>query len=153
MKLKPGVIALLWLSPLALAVPPASTAATAPVAQASHAVAEIEAARVHAKAATAVDTLVGVHLHLHHVINCLVGPHGDEFDAVAEARSEHACRDLGNGALNDSADNLALQRTLARALHAAEEGVRVGNLQVARASAAGCLRALDRALAMAQPRR
>lgn len=106
---------------------------------------EIATARVHANIATQIDTLEGVHLHLHHVINCLVGPHGAGWDAAAEAQSENHCNDLGNGAIADSMHDPAVHRSAENALHDAQAGVKARNLNAAHADAHKVLKALDAA--------
>jgi hypothetical protein len=61
---------------------------------------EIATAAQHADlAATAADIKM-VKAHLHHTINCLVGPNGDHFDA----KELNPCQDLGNGAIPDTID-------------------------------------------------
>jgi hypothetical protein len=75
---------------------------------------EIETAAQHAGFAQASTELKMVHTHLHHTINCLVGPKGKTFDAKAL----NPCKDLGNGAIPDSktaAERHALQAPLDKA--------------------------------------
>ena len=57
--------------------------------------AELKTALAHAGYASKADALPGVHLHLHHVLNCMVGPQDKLFDAAAG----NPCKDQGNGAL------------------------------------------------------
>lgn len=104
---------------------------------------EIAAAMVHATAASHVDTVAGVQLHLHHVINCLVGAQGKRFDAKAEALSEHPCKNLGHGAIADAGRQHGVHGALEQALAAAERGTQAGNLAAAHADAAAALKALD----------
>ncbi len=106
---------------------------------------EIQVAIVHATAATQVDTTAGVALHLHHVINCLVGPHGKPYSAKAEALSENPCHTLGNGALADAGSNRDVHSALARALADAQHGIRAGNLAAAHTDARSALGALEAA--------
>ncbi|HEX7348465.1 MAG TPA: hypothetical protein VF264_02285, partial [Rhodanobacteraceae bacterium] len=117
-----------------------ATAATAPTG----AKAELEAAQIHAKAATQMDSLQGVQLHLHHVINCLVGEHGAGYDAAAEALSEHPCKGLGNGAIADSTTDPAMHRAAEAALHTAKAGIKATQLAAAHKDATATLHALDR---------
>ena len=42
----------------------------------------------------------GVQAHLHHTLNCLVGPGGDGFDA----KQMNPCAQAGNGAIPDAKD-------------------------------------------------
>ena len=53
-------------------------------------------------------------MHLHHVVNCLVGPKGKGFDTS----NANPCKDYGNGAIPDMKDpnqKKALQAALAKA--------------------------------------
>ena len=43
---------------------------------------EINNAATHAGLAAQAADINGVHTHMHHALNCLVGPKGDGFDAV-----------------------------------------------------------------------
>jgi hypothetical protein len=54
----------------------------------------------HAALAADSDDVEGVRLHLHHTLNCLVGPDGDGFDASAG----NPCRSAG-GAIPQTADS------------------------------------------------
>src|ERR1700733_818775 len=54
--------------------------------------AEITAAATHANLAAKAGTVDMVHTHLHHVLNCLVGPKGKDFDGKAA----NPCAKLGN---------------------------------------------------------
>lgn len=104
---------------------------------------EIKVAIVHATAATEVDTTAGVALHLHHVINCLVGPHGKLYDAKAEALSENPCHNLGNGALADASANRDVHAALTRALQDAQHGIAAKTLAAAHTDARSTLGALE----------
>lgn len=139
---------LVWLMPLAAAVL-ATTAAAAP---ADHAAREIATAKVHANVATQIDTVAGAQMHLHHVINCLVGPHGNGYSAAAEAKSENHCDDLGNGAIADSAHTPAMQRDARDALHAAQAGLKAQTLDAVHHDASQALAALDRATRAEPPK-
>ncbi len=74
---------------------------------------EIATAAQHAGYAQASTELKMVHTHLHHTINCLVGPGGKTFDAKAL----NPCKDLGKGAIpdGDAAQKKALQAPLDKA--------------------------------------
>jgi len=61
---------------------------------------EVQTAMKHAGFAMMEKAVDGVHLHLHHTINCLVGPQGKGFDAKAG----DPCKGMGNGAINDTND-------------------------------------------------
>lgn len=107
--------------------------------------AEIATAKVHATAASQIDTLAGAQLHLHHVINCLVGPHGAGYSARAEALSENHCDHLGNGAVADSTAEPATHQLTGEALQAAQAGLHATTLDAAHADAAKVLKLLAKA--------
>jgi len=86
----------LIVSCMALALP---TAAFADVA------AELTVADQHAGFAAKAATIDMVHMHLHHVLNCLVGPSGPGFDAAPG----NPCAKAGNGAIADGGDKAKLQ--------------------------------------------
>lgn len=69
-------------------------------AMAADASSEITAAATHAGFAAKATTLDMVHAHMHHALNCLVGPGGNGFDATAL----NPCKNSGNGAIPDTAD-------------------------------------------------
>ena len=77
-----ALIGLVSLSPAALADAPQALAT---------------AAR-HAGLAAAADDIAGAHRHLHHALNCLVGPNGEGFDEAAG----NPCNDAG-GAIPQTA--------------------------------------------------
>ena len=58
---------------------------------------EVKTALTHAGFAAKYDTLTEVTLHLHHVVNCLVGPRDKMFDASAG----NPCEGQGNGITSD----------------------------------------------------
>ena len=62
--------------------------------------AEISNARTHANNAANAPTIDAVHTHMHHAINCLVGPKGEGFDAA----QMNPCANAGNGAIPDQTD-------------------------------------------------
>ena len=61
---------------------------------------EISIATDHAGYALASQNLNGVHMHLHHVLNCLEGPKGKDFDRIIE----NPCGTAGGGAIPDATD-------------------------------------------------
>lgn len=61
---------------------------------------EASTAATHASLSAKADSLKMAHAHLHHTLNCLVGPKGHGFDAKAE----NPCKDIGDGAIPDTAD-------------------------------------------------
>jgi hypothetical protein len=59
----------------------------------------VATAAQHAGLATNAGDLAGVHRHLHHTLNCLVGPDGEGFDEAAG----NPCANAG-GAIPQTAD-------------------------------------------------
>ena len=80
---------------------------------------EIDTAIKHAQFAAKMSTVDQTHLHLHHVVNCLVGPNGQGFDAKAG----NPCKGQGNGAINDAKAGSDQQKLLEDALVVAEIGL------------------------------
>ncbi|HUN25717.1 MAG TPA: hypothetical protein VMU67_05360 [Steroidobacteraceae bacterium] len=64
---------------------------------------EVATAATHAEFSAKADTLKMAHEHLHHTLNCLVGPDGKGFDSKAA----NPCMDMGAGAIPDTADATA----------------------------------------------
>jgi hypothetical protein len=62
--------------------------------------AEIGTAQTHAGLAAKATDIMGVHMHMHHALNCLVGPGGTGFDTG----NANPCAKSGNGAIPDSTD-------------------------------------------------
>ena len=91
---------------------------------------EVTTAASHAGFAAQAADLKGTQTHLHHVINCLVGPRGREFDD----KEANPCKDQGNGAIPDTTDE-ARRTALIQALVKANEGLRKADLAAARKSA------------------
>lgn len=104
----------------------------APAAAVSSAVTnQVSVAGIHASMALDAGDLETVHLHLHHVINCLVGPSGKEYDAKAT----NPCDGMGQGAIVDAKGNPASEAYLNAALKQARQGLQAGTLQSAHADA------------------
>jgi hypothetical protein len=61
---------------------------------------EIVNAAEHAGYAAVATDIAGVHAHLHHALNCLVGPGGNGFDA----KEINPCAQSGNGIIPDTTD-------------------------------------------------
>jgi hypothetical protein len=80
---------------------------------------EVHTALDHAQMAAAGTDLKTVDMHLHHVVNCLVGPKGKGFDAGVG----DPCKDMGDGALMDSAKDKQQHAELEQALHLADRGL------------------------------
>jgi hypothetical protein len=85
---------------------------------------------VHAGLAAQATTIEQVHMHLHHTVNCLVGPKGRGFDA----KEANPCQKLGNGAIPDTTDS-ATKAKLTTALASAEAGLKSEDLSAAKKSA------------------
>jgi hypothetical protein len=67
-------------------------------------------------------TVSVAHMHLHHVINCLVRPSGEGFDAQAG----NPCQGEGNGAVRDFSGPPEKKAMLEQALALAKVGVQIG---------------------------
>ena len=87
---------------------------------------EVSTAAAHAGFAAASTTIANVHMHLHHTINCLVGPTGTGYDA----NEMNPCKDLGDGAIKDTMD-ATKQQMLNAAVTKAEAGLATDDLPTA----------------------
>jgi hypothetical protein len=101
---------------------------------------QVSVAGIHADMALDATELEAVHLHLHHVINCLEGPAGKDFDAKAA----NPCHGMGAGAIVDAKDEPAVESDLLVALKQAEQGVRATTLESAHADAQQVFKLLQR---------
>jgi len=119
---------LLIASCVALALP---TAAFADVA------AELTVADQHAGFAAKATSIDMVHMHLHHVLNCLVGPSGAGFDAAPG----NPCAKAGNGAIPDGAAQAKLQP----AVDAANAGIAATDVAAAQGDAQKAAAAIEAA--------
>jgi hypothetical protein len=107
-----------------------SSAATLAVA-APNGAAEIFTATNHANLAAQATDITMVHQHLHHVVNCLVGPGGPGFDA----NELNPCAG-GNGAIKDAAGaSPAQKKSMQQALIQAMMGISQINFAKAQKSA------------------
>lgn len=61
---------------------------------------QLTVAQTHAGLAAKAAAVDGVHMHLHHALNCLVGPGGMGFDAG----QANPCAKAGSGALPEATD-------------------------------------------------
>jgi hypothetical protein len=77
-----------------------SVALLLPTAAFADAAQEIATAQTHAGLAAKAPAIDGIHMHMHHALNCLVGPKGDGFDAS----NMNPCAAQGNGAIPDASD-------------------------------------------------
>lgn len=105
---------------------------------------EIATAIIHANVASKVDSIDGVHLHLHHVLNCVLGPHSSQYSAAAEKLSAYKCVGLGNGALPDSRDP-AVRSDLRQVAKLAGQGVHDSQFAAAHQAAVAVLAELKHA--------
>jgi hypothetical protein len=92
--------------------------------------AEINNATMHAGLAAQATDIATVHTHLHHAVNCLVGPGGQGFDA----KELNPCANNGAGAIPDST-NASTKQALQAALAKAENGLGATDVTTARQEA------------------
>lgn len=91
---------------------------------------EINNAATHAGLAAQAGNLDGVHMHMHHALNCLVGPQGDGFDA----KQMNPCAQSGNGAIPDEMD-AAKKAKLTTAKTQLVQGIAATDLKAAQSAA------------------
>jgi hypothetical protein len=104
---------------------------------------EIDTASKHAQmSADSTDQATAVK-HLHHVVNCLVGPDGKGFDAD----EENPCKGMGNGALNDIQDG-AVKAKLEKARKEAWKGIKASKFSTTTHAAKITEKILQSALAV-----
>ena len=107
---------------------------------AADAAGEIVTAATHADLASKASDLAGTQMHLHHALNCLVGPAGAGFDP----KNLNPCANAGAGAIPDTAD-AARKAKLAAAADTTRAGLAAADLATAQkdaASAAAALKAI-----------
>lgn len=118
---------------LVLGSPFAAQAKGSPVAQ------QESTAAAHAGMALGASDLKTAHAHLQHVINCLVGPSGDGFDA----KQADPCKGMGQGAIVDAKGHAAKEAQLQAALTQAKQGVSAATLEQAHADAQAAMKSLQ----------
>ncbi|HEY1612863.1 MAG TPA: hypothetical protein VGF97_04105 [Rhizomicrobium sp.] len=91
---------------------------------------EISNAATHAGLAASASDIAGVHMHLHHAVNCLVGPNGAGFDA----KELNPCANSGGGAIPDSS-NATVKQALLGAVAKANSGIAATDLATAQKDA------------------
>lgn len=91
---------------------------------------EISIAAQHAELAASATALNDVHMHLHHVINCVEGPKGADFSKT----DLNPCANAGSGAIPDS-DNPTTTATLQTAISQANSGIAATSLKAAQDAA------------------
>jgi hypothetical protein len=112
---------------LAIALPMVAQAADSDSAVSK----QVGTASAHAGMALGAADLKLAHTHLHHVVNCLVGPSGKGFDA----QEEDPCKGMGQGAIVDAKGDTASETKLHAALAQAEHGLKTTTLDGAHADA------------------
>jgi hypothetical protein len=88
---------------------------------------QLATALAHAAMAVAAPDTAGVHMHLHHMVNCLVGPGDEDYDAKAG----DPCKGMGNGAVTDTDDSLLDKDDMGVALDSALTGLATDDYQEA----------------------
>jgi hypothetical protein len=91
---------------------------------------ELSTAQTHAGMASTQTDIAMAQKHLHHAVNCLVGPSGAGFDAAAG----NPCAKAGNGAIADSTD-AAQKAKLEAAVKTATPGLTGTDLAATQAAA------------------
>lgn len=91
---------------------------------------EVKTAAVHSGLAASAGDIKGVHTHLHHALNCLVGPDGEGFDA----NEMNPCQGQGNGAIPDTTD-AAQKQALEKAVDKVQSGLKSDDLATAQKAA------------------
>lgn len=87
---------------------------------------EMATAATHAGLAAKATDIKMTQMHLHHVVNCLVGPKGKGFDTT----NLNPCKDQGNGGIPDAKDP-AQKKAMQAALVKANAGLKTTNETVA----------------------
>jgi hypothetical protein len=121
------------------------TLAAAPVLFAATAFAadlgsEINNAAQHAGLAAQAANINGVHQHMHHALNCLVGPQGDGFDA----KEMNPCAQSGNGAIPDETNQMNKTK-LMTARDNLSKGIALTDISAAKADASAAQAAIESA--------
>ncbi len=121
------------IKPILAAIAGLGFAATLPVYAALNADAhkEIQTAAQHAEFAVKGKNINVVHMHLHHVINCIVGTGGAGFDASAG----NPCNSMGKSALSDASGSDGTEALLNQSLRLANIGVEINDPHGSRAVA------------------
>ena len=109
------------------------------IAADSAATKEAGIASAHAGMAFGAKDLKVTHMHLHHVVNCLVGPAGKGFDA----NEADPCKGVGNGAIVDAKGDAATESMLQAALAEAEKGLQASSFEAAHADAGKVMQTLQ----------
>ena len=102
---------------------------------------EIATASAHAGLALAATDMKTTQMHLHHVVNCLVGPKGTGFDGSFG----NPCTGQGDGAITDNKDTMKTP-ALSAALSQANAGLKTTDMAEAHKDAAAIQAALKPAM-------
>lgn len=102
---------------------------------------EVSTAAAHAGMGASATVLDTVHAHLHHTVNCLVGPKGAGYDP----KQADPCKGMGAGAIPDTAD-VAKKKALEDAVAKANAGIAASDLTAAKKAAADTEAALKGAM-------
>jgi hypothetical protein len=92
---------------------------------------EVTTAALHAGLAAKGGDIKEVHTHLHHALNCLVGPDGQGYDA----KEMDPCKQIGKGAIPDTSD-ASVKKSLEAAAASASAGIAETDLAKAQKTAA-----------------
>ena len=122
---------------ITLAAAPVLFAATAFAADLGS---EINNAAQHAGLAAQAANINGVHQHMHHALNCLVGPQGDGFDA----KEMNPCAQSGGGAIPDETDAMKKTKLMA-ARDNLSKGIALTDISAAKASASAAQASIESA--------
>ena len=87
---------------------------------------EAQTAAAHAGMASSAANIATAHAHLHHTVNCLVGPKGDGYDAT----QANPCAQMGGGAIPDATD-AAAKAKMTKAVETAQAGIKSDDLATA----------------------
>jgi hypothetical protein len=111
---------------------------TFPIAAYADAKSQIATAAEHAGLAAAAPNLAQTHVHLHHAMNCLVGP----LDADFDKGNMNPCAQQGKGAFPDASDP-ETKTKLQNAMSAAADGIASKDEATAKKNAATVKSLLD----------
>jgi len=111
---------------------------TFPISAYGDVTAEIATAAQHAGLAAAASGIAQVHMHLHHVMNCLAGPADGDFDKT----NMNPCAQQGKGALPDET-NPDIRVKLQDAMGLVADGIASNDEALAKKNAAQAQTALN----------
>jgi hypothetical protein len=100
---------------------------------------QISTATAHAALALGAADLKMTQVHLHHVINCLVGPAGEGYDAT----QDNPCKGMGQGAMVDAKGDSTRESQLQAAVTEAMHGLKAATVSEAHADAQKVLSTLQ----------